>query len=91
MSRAQLVGEDFDDLYFLLEGGFLDNDEDFHIQLDIIVSEISSDEDKTGRFKCKHCEKVCKSKRGISKTFTLKWRSLQYISFTRHFGSICCR
>ena len=59
MSRAKLVGEDFDDLYFFLEGGFLDNDEDFHIQLDNIVSEISSDEGKTGWFKCKHCEKVC--------------------------------
>ena len=72
MSRAQLVGEDFDDLYFLLEGGFLDNDEDFHIQLDNIVSEISSDENKTGGFKCKHCEKVCKSKRGLSRRTNVK-------------------
>ena len=31
------------------------------------MSEISSDEDRTGGLKCKHCEKVCKSKRGLSR------------------------
>ena len=61
-----LAGEDLDDLYFLLEGGFLEDDADFNVEIDDLVSEVAAvPNDST--YKCDQCDKTCKSKRGLSR------------------------
>lgn len=61
-----LAGEELDDLYFLLEGGFLDDDADFNVEMDDLVSEVAAlPNDST--YKCDQCDKICKSKRGLSR------------------------
>ena len=61
-----LAGEELDDLYFLLDGGFLDDDADFNVEIDAVVSEVAADpSDST--YKCDQCDKICKSKRGLSR------------------------
>ena len=61
-----LAGEDLDDLYFLLEGGFLEDDADFNVEIDALVSEVAAvPSDST--YKCDQCDKICKSKRGLSR------------------------
>ena len=61
-----LAGEELDDLYFLLDGGFLDDGADFNVEIDAVVSEVAVDpSDST--YRCDKCDKVCKSKRGLSR------------------------
>ena len=61
-----LAGEELDDLYFLLDGGFLDDDADFNVEIDAVVSEVAVyPSDST--YRCDKCDKVCKSKRGLSR------------------------
>ena len=39
-----LAGEELDDLYLLLDGGYLDDDADFNVEVDAAVSEVASDQ-----------------------------------------------
>ena len=38
-----LAREELDDLYFLLDGGFLDDDAKFNVEIDAVVSEVADD------------------------------------------------
>ena len=38
-----LAGEEIDDLYFLLDGGFLDDDAEFNVEIYAVVSEVADD------------------------------------------------
>ena len=38
-----LVGEELDDLYFVLDGAFLGDDADFNSEMDFLVSEVVTD------------------------------------------------
>ena len=58
-----LAGEKLDDLYLLLDGGYLDDDADFNVEVDVAVSEVVSDQGHS-TYKCDQCDKICKSKRG---------------------------
>ena len=44
MSEDYLVGDDLDDLFLLLEGGFLDEDADLNREVDDLVTEVAADE-----------------------------------------------
>ena len=37
------AGEELDDLFFLLDAGFLDGDADLNMEVDAIVSEVAAD------------------------------------------------
>ena len=47
-----LAGEELVDLFFLLDSGYLEDDGDFNVEMDIAVSEVSA--------VCAQCENVCK-------------------------------
>lgn len=66
-----LAGEDLDDLYFLLDGGHLDDDDGFNVEINAAVSEVA-DAEVFQTFKCNQCEKVCKSKRGLTRHINTK-------------------
>jgi hypothetical protein len=60
------AGEELDDLFLLLDGGFLDGDADLNMEVDAVVSEVAADSNHT-LFKCNQCDKTCKSKRGLTR------------------------
>ena len=72
LSGEYLVGEDLDDIYFLLESGFLDDDDGFNKAFDTAVSEVSTDQETAAVYSCKECSKACKSKRGLSRHVNAK-------------------
>ena len=53
MSQDYLVGDDLDDLFLLLEGGFLDEDADLNREVD----EVAADEENAEGYKCNSCDK----------------------------------
>ena len=67
-----LAGEELDDLFLLLDGGFLEDDTNFNVEMDVAVSEVSAVCTSKESFKCEQCEKVCKSKRGLARHIKLK-------------------
>ena len=67
MSEDYLVGDDLDDLFLLLEGGFLDEDADLNREVDDLVTEVAADEENAEGYKCNSCDKICKSQRGLSR------------------------
>ena len=53
-----LAGEDLDDLYFSLHGGYLDDDTDFHVELNTVVSEVAADKTDT-TFRSDKSDNIC--------------------------------
>ena len=58
-----LVGEELEELFMLLDGGFLDEDVDFNAEIDSMVKEVADSEENTSGFKCD----LCKSERGLAR------------------------
>ena len=58
-----VAGEDLDDLYALLDNGFLDEDVNFEKDLAALVI-VESPEAK---FCCDECSQVCKTQRGLTR------------------------
>ena len=48
------------------DAGYLDGDVALNEQIDAIAAEVASNENDITGFPCIHCEKVCKSQRGLS-------------------------
>ena len=67
MSEDYLVVDDLDDLFFLLEGGFIDEDADLNREVDDLVSEVAADEENAEGCKCNSCDKICKSQPGLTR------------------------
>lgn len=65
-----LAGEDLDDLFELLEGGFLDEDVDFNVELDAVITEVEAYEEVG--YPCQDCDKICKSQRGLTRHRNVK-------------------
>ena len=70
-SRVYLSGGSLEELYELLEGGFLDDDVDFNKELNAVTSTEEID-DKKKVIKCTICGKECVSLRGLKRHTTLK-------------------
>ena len=66
-SSSFLTGSDLDELFELIDGGYLDNDEEISKELETFVSELPSDEKFLQGYVCNHCNKVCKSSRGLTR------------------------
>ena len=66
------TGDDLDDLFMLIDGGFLDGDDALNEQIDAIAAEVDSNENAVTGFQCSHCEKVCKTKRGLTRHTNVK-------------------
>ena len=60
--QEKLAGKDLDDLYDLLDNGFLDEDVDFEKDLAALVIA----ESQEANFCCDECSKVCKTQRGLT-------------------------
>ena len=65
-------GEELDDLFLLHDHGYLEDDVDFNVEIDAVVTEVSVIGVSNESFKCKQCEKVCKSKRGLTRHIKVK-------------------
>jgi len=66
------TGDDLDDLFSLIDGGFLDDNDEFNSAISNMVNEVSTDEGNNTGFKCSQCEKVCKSQRGLTRHVNVK-------------------
>ena len=66
------TGDDLDDLFMLIDGGYLDGDVALNEQIDAIAAEVASNENDITGFPCIHCEKVCKTQRGLSRYTNVK-------------------
>ena len=69
-------GEELDDLFLLLDHGYLEDDVDFNVEIDAVVTEVSVVGVSNESFKCEQCEIVCKSKRGLTRHMLLLWITL---------------
>ena len=70
-SSIYLSGDSLEEIYELLEVGFLDNHVDLNKELDAVTSTEEID-DKKKVFKCTMCRKECVSSRGLKRHTTLK-------------------
>ena len=50
----------------VIDAGYLDGDVALNEQIDAIAAEVASNENDITGFPCIHCEKVCKTQRGLS-------------------------
>ena len=69
--QEKLAGKDLDDLYDLLDNGFLDEDVDFEKDLAALVIA----ESQEANFCCDECSKVCKTQRGLTRHKNIKHTS----------------
>ena len=69
--QEKLTGKDLDDLYDLLDNGFLDEDVDFEKDLAALVIA----ESQEANFCCDECSKVCKTQRGLTRHKNIKHTS----------------
>ena len=69
--QEKLAGKDLDDLYDLLDNGFLDEDVDFEKDLAALVIV----ESQEANFCCDECSKVCKTQRGLTRHKNIKHSS----------------
>ena len=71
-SSVYLSCDSLEEIYELLERGFLDDDVDFNKELDTVTSteEIG---DKKKMFKCIMCGKECVSSQGLKRRTTMKY------------------
>lgn len=63
---SSVSGEDLDAILTALEDNLLDQDEDFCTQINDITDEIGENQPSCG-FSCDHCDKVCKTQRGLTR------------------------
>ena len=56
----------------VIDAGYLDGDVALNKQIDAIDAEVASNENDITGFPCIHCEKVCKSQRGLSQNIATK-------------------
>ena len=66
-AHESLPVEELDDILYLIEEGFLQEDEDLNNQIADIAIEVSRDEENPAGFKCNVCGKACKSRHGLTR------------------------
>ena len=66
-AQETLPVDELEDILCLIEEGFLEDDDELNKQIEGITLEVSLDEDNHSGFKCSVCEKVCKSRRGLTR------------------------
>ena len=75
-ATAFVSGTDLDELFELIDGGFLDDDESITEELESFISELPSVEQSSEVFSCHMCDKVCKSARGLTRHKNTKHQEL---------------
>ena len=73
-SHESLPVEELDDILYLIEEGFLEDD--LNKQIEGIALEVTRDEENPSGFKCDVCEKACKSRRGLTRHSNSKHRNV---------------
>ena len=66
-SHESLPVEELDDILYLIEEGFLEEDQDLNNQIADIAIEVSNDAENPAGFECNVCGKACKSRRGLTR------------------------
>ena len=64
-SEDFLYEDDFDAVLAIIDSDFLDNDEEFESDLNTVIEKIPSSENPS--FPCSHCQKICRSKGGLTR------------------------
>lgn len=67
-----LVGEELEDIFDLLDGGFLDDDDVIAAEINSIEAEVAVQDTLNVGFTCESCQKVCKSRRGLTRHIRAK-------------------
>ena len=66
------VGDELDELFSIIDGGFLENEDTISSHLDHVTTEVAASESTSACFRCEQCEKVCKSQRGLTRHINAK-------------------
>ncbi|XP_065068671.1 uncharacterized protein LOC135693981 [Rhopilema esculentum] len=72
--HESLPVEELDDILYLINEGFLEEDEELNSQIEDIAIEVTRDEENPAGFECNVCGKACKSRRGLSRHTNSKHR-----------------
>ena len=64
-SAASLASDNLEDILYSVEGGFLNNDDDFITEIEEIAAEVPGDEEIAFDFKCYVCEKACRCEKAV--------------------------
>eukprot|EP00112_Aurelia_sp_Birch-Aquarium-sp1_P007430 Seg181.7 transcript_id=Seg181.7/GoldUCD/mRNA.D3Y31 product="hypothetical protein" protein_id=Seg181.7/GoldUCD/D3Y31 len=80
-AHDSLPVEELDDILYLIEEGFLEEDEDLNHEIEGIAMEVTRDEENVAGFECSVCGKACKSRRGLTRHFNSKHRDVSSSSF----------
>jgi hypothetical protein len=75
VSSDFLSGSDLDQLFDIIDGGFLDHDEEFNVELENILSEVPTDHEVTQGYPCDKCKKTYQSSRGLARHNHVKHNS----------------
>ena len=67
-----LTGDELDELFLYTDGGILDGDWILNQQIESIATESSSNEENLVGFQCNECDKVCKSRPGLTRYINAK-------------------
>ena len=77
-----IAGDDLEDIFGLLDAGFLKDEKEFIGDVESMVSEVANYEDNVHSFNCSYCSKLCKGKRGLSRHVNVKHAVLKEGSST---------
>lgn len=69
-----LYGDDLDAVLTVIDADFYENDDDFDAELKALIDDIPNDQSKSG-FKCDFCDKVCITKRGLTRHCNAKHKN----------------
>ena len=72
VSSDFVCSSDLDEIFDLIDGGFLEEDDQFNQEIERFVAELPSDDQVSVGFVCDKCEKVCKSRQGLSRHVNAK-------------------
>ena len=80
--------EDLDDILYMIEEGFLDEDENFITEIEGIVMDATGDETYPAGFKCHVCGKTCKSRFGLTRHMNSKHRDAGFTSSSSALSNV---
>ena len=80
--------EELDDILYMIEEGFLDEDENFIKEIEGIVMEATEDEKYPAGFECHVCGKTCKSRRGLTRHTNSKHRDAGFTSSSSTLSNV---
>ena len=81
-----ITGDDLEEIFSLLDAGFLEDEEEFIEDIESMVSAVANYEDNAHSSKYSYCSKLCKQKRGLSMDVNVKHAAQKEGSSTSTVG-----